>query len=403
MNGIKLHITLSFLMLFFIANAQQLENSSLYRLLSTNTEFEAGSEIVLSFSGVYKVMPRLYISNSYGTTLLDPEYDTLKVSFIVPQTFAKKAGIVHWKMISHKIALSGNFNIIPKKEVSALETYIGPPSINAGEVDYSMLVVIPTDSFDNPIANNTLVNTKHQFLQEQVTSQIYTKNLIAHQNIYAPKKSGRMLVASECLGRNSSEFTVDVMPAIPTNFEIFSERPHEYADGNQMTTLYTSTIKDAYNNLMADGTYVSFIITNGEGYILKTSGTTIKGVATAKMIHPDHQDQWKIKAFITGMAESNSIVLNYQQVLKDFEIAFSANHRKLTIGPLQSFMEQLIPDGLSVKISIYKNEELVDRLLKTSRKGYVNFYLKPDVIPNEVYTIKIETAGLVKTFKKKLL
>jgi len=44
MNCKKLHITLSLLMLFLVANAQQLQNSSRYGLLPTATEFEVGSE-----------------------------------------------------------------------------------------------------------------------------------------------------------------------------------------------------------------------------------------------------------------------------------------------------------------------------------------------------------------------
>ena len=42
---------------------------------------------------------------------------------------------------------------------------------------------------------------------------------------------------------------------------------------------------------MSDGTYVSFFITNKKGNILKTSGTTIQGIAHSKIIHPDFEEK----------------------------------------------------------------------------------------------------------------
>jgi hypothetical protein len=158
-----------------------------------------------------------------------------------------------------------------------------------------------------------------------------------------------------------------------------------------------SVIKDKHNNVVSDGTYVSFYITNDKNNSLKTSGTTINGVATAKMIHPDYETQWSIKAYVDGMAESEVITLNYHQVIDNFEVNFSKTNRDITVGPLQSFMKQMIPDGLQVKLSVYKDDILLETLHKTSIDGYVNFNLKPNSIKNDTYRIVITTAGLEKT------
>jgi hypothetical protein len=193
------------------------------------------------------------------------------------------------------------------------------------------------------------------------------------------------------------------MPAIPTDFKISATRPHNYADGNQITTFTTSILKDKQNNVISDGTFVTFFITNSEGNILKTTGTTIDGVATSKMIHPDYADRWNIKAYVDGMAESNNISLNYKQVIEDFDVAFSDQNRTVIVGPLQSFMQQMIPDGLHVKLKIYQNEKLINTITKTSFNGYVNFKLKPAIYNNGTYNFSIETAGISKEFKSKEL
>jgi len=77
---------------------------------------------------------------------------------------------------------------------------------------------------------------------------------------------------------------------------------------------------------------------------------------------------------------------------------FSKNNRDITVGPLQSFMGQMIPDGLQVKLLVYKDNSLLNTVVKTSYNGFVNFNLKPDLLKDDTYTIKIKTAGLEKTF-----
>ncbi|WP_405575319.1 hypothetical protein [Winogradskyella sp. Asnod2-B02-A] len=394
---------LGLILLSSFAVIQQNETVNKIELLTTQTDYKVGTNIVIKFSISEVEQPLLYCSNSYGSTVISSTLKNNTLEYFIPENITKKIGVVTWKLLAKNESISGQFNINPKSEVATLETYIGPPSIEAGGTDYTMLVVIPTDSLDNPVPTNTLVKAKHQFLASEETNDIYTKNLISWRNMYSKKESGRMLVSSESLGINSKEFTINVMPAIPTDFKISATRPHNYADGNQITTFTTSILKDEQNNVISDGTFVTFFITNSEGNILKTTGTTIDGVATSKIIHPDYADTWNIKAYVDGMAESDSISLNYKQVIEDFDVTFSDQNRTVIVGPLQSFMQQMIPDGLHVKLKIYQNEKLINTITKTSFNGYVNFKLKPAVYNNGTYNFSIETAGKSKEFKSKEL
>ncbi len=372
--------------------------NSVFQLLTTQTKFEAGSDIVLKFSADNDSKPNLYLSNSYGSIILKPIIKRSFLSYLIPKSFGNKTGMIHWELLSD-IPLSGKLNIYSKQEVVTMESYLGPPSIEAGGIDYTMLVVIPTDTYDNPLKDSTQVSVKHQFLTNESHDTIYMKNGISYKNIYSETKTGRILISSECLGKNSKEYDVNVLPAIPTNFTITYNRNHEYADGNQITNFSTTIIKDRYDNIVSDGTYVDFFINNASNHVLKTSGSTINGIATAKMIHPDHQDIWEIKAFIEGMAESDSISLVYKQAVLDFQVDFSENHRTLTIGPLKSFMNQMIPDGLEVKLHVYQNDIKIKTLYKSSFEGYTSFKLNLDSFPKNTYTFKIETAGIEKTYQ----
>jgi len=373
------------------------------KLLTSQTIFQAGDSITLKFSSDYKQGAMLYCSNSYGSTIVSPTINKSVLSYEIPMNLSKKRGAIVWTLLDKNKPISGQLKIEPQLSVSKIESYLGPPSIEAGGTDYTMLTVIPTDALDNPLKDSTLVTIKHQFLEKALNKEVTVKNLIAYKNINSSKKSGRIIIASEALGMNSKEYDVNVMAGMPTNFKISATRHHDYADGNQITTFSTSKIEDKNGNTIADGTQVEFFITTQKGYILKTSGNTIKGIATAKMIHPNHESQWRIKAYINGISESTSINLKYKPVLSHFEVNFSEDHRTITIGPLKSFMNQFIPNGLRVTVGIYKDDLLVNEIVTYSNEGHATALLRKDIYSDGDYTIKVKTAGIERVFKTKKL
>ena len=387
-----------FIIVSFLAQETTIKQSSI-SLVSTKTAFIVGDEIIIEFKVKKDTIYQLYCSNSYGSSIVESKALNKKIAFKIPSFLSKKRGILSWNFINMDESVSGNISILSQQQPTSIETYLGPPSIDAGGLDYTMLVVIPTDSLDNPIRDNSKVAVKHQFLKSEKSEDILTDKLIGYKNIYSPKKSGRMIISSESFGLDSKEFDVNIMPAIATNFKVFMHRNHEYADGNQITTFFTSTIKDRNNNIVSDGSYIEFYITNKEGGILKTTGTTINGVANSKIIHPDFEETWKVKAYFIGISESNTITIKYKKVIEDYDVAFNAHNRKIKVGPLKSFMGQIIPDGLSVKLTIYKNNIPVKELFKESSNGFAIFYLDANIYENGLYKIGVESAGIKKEFK----
>ncbi|RNC86508.1 MAG: hypothetical protein ED556_09495 [Winogradskyella sp.] len=375
------------------------EDKSRYTLVTKTKVYNAGDIITLEFdfNGDSDVI--LYCSNTYGSLILKPEIgNTLK--FVIPEILSIKSGILNWELLSDSELNSGQIKIHPKNEISEIETYIGPPSIEAGGNDYTMVVALPTDKLDNPLIDGTKVSVKHQFLEIEERDMISTKHGYGYKNLYSYQKSGRMLINTECLGLNSKEFDINIVPAIPTNFTISTDRVHNYADGNQITTFRTSTIKDRYNNIVSDGTFVSFFITNKDGYKTETSGATINGVATAKVLHPDRAEEWDVKAYIEGIANSDIITISYEKAITDFKVSFSKNNRTVTVGPLQSFMNQYIPNGLNVTLKLFKKGNFEDKITAQSVDGFATFKLKKDRFPKGYYTIEIEVAGIKKSFTK---
>ncbi len=371
--------------------------------LNSDLEFTAGDEIQLKFSSTSKTIPKLYVSNSYGSTVLSATIEEDALIYDLTGIMGNKSGIVNWSFIDSETELSGYFYIKPKATVKSLESYLGPPSIQAGGTDFAMMVIIPTDELDNPLQDSTLVTINNQFRVSEDSSEVPTRNFLAYKNIYSPERTGRILIGSESLGVTSKEFDLNVLASLPANFSISERRNHMYADGNQIVTLTTSEILDDFGNVVEDGTFVEFFINTINGGILKTSGGTINGIATAQIIHPDQADEWTVKAFVKGMAESNSISFVFQQLFNDFEVSFSEDNRTIVVGPLKSFMEQLIRDGFDVDLAVVNGEERIQTINKQTFSGEASFKLNPDIFPEGNYMIKIKTAGVEKMYKSRPL
>ncbi len=375
-----------------------------FELVSKSKSFIAGKPIEFEFyCKSEKEKPQLFIIHSYGKTLLDPTFEKGNYIFKLPENYSKKTGDVSWFLInSNETKNSGTFEILANDATkTVIENYLGPRTILAGGKEFTMMVTVPTDSLDNPKKENTEVLLKHQFLQNVTNLNIKTKNFIAWYDIFSPIKSGKMLISSECDKIETKEIETEIYPNLATNFTINYSRNHEFADGNQITHFTTSVIKDQFGNTVSDGTLVSFIIKTKNNLILKTFGTTINGIASAQNLHPDHQEVYSVKGFITGMAESNSLVINYKPILSTFNYAFSNNNRTITVGPIKSFMNQLVPDGIKVILKIFNQNTLIATLQEDTSKGLATFLLQKDFYNAKNYHFEITTLGITKKTETK--
>jgi len=370
-------------------------------LVTKERQYTAGDAIVLIFNidGVKNL--KLVLKNAFGSSVIIGKRIGNNIKYKIPYNYATKVGSCYWNLIWNKKELvAGKINIQPNStKTTIIETYIGPPSIIAGVTDYTMLVTIPTDTYDNPLEDGTSVAVKHQFENTITETNVRLKNGIAWENIYSTRKSGRILVSASCNRINSKELTTLVFPAKATDFKIEIARVHQFADGNQVINLITSKITDEYGNVVSDGTLVNFIIEDTKGAKLKAIGTILNGVATAKMLHPSEKETWKVTAYITGTAKSDEMVVNFETAVEDFPVKHSYDHRTITVGPIKSFMQQLIPDGIHMSCAIYNEKnQLIETKETTSRKGMSSFYLDPDFYKKGSYQIKINSMGLLKAY-----
>lgn len=383
--------------LFVFAKIKTNEKAATFSIQNIAKTYTAGNAISISFTTESKTATAdLYLIHSYSKIIVNAKNENGKLTFKLPLFFTEKTGSVSWHLLSkNSKASTGTFKIVPNNTTTTkIENYLGPRTILTGKQNFTMMVVVPTDGFDNPKEDNTAVIIKDQFQEDITSEQKNTANFIAWKNIYSRVKSGKMLVSSQCEQTTTKEIETDIYPSIATNFSITYERNHDFADGNQITKLTTSKITDQFGNLVSDGTLVAFYITNATNMVLKTYAATINGIAIGQILHPDHGDTYNIKAFVTGMAESQPIKISYQPLIKSFPYTFSKENREITVGPLKSFMNQIVPNGIKVVLEIYHNNQLVETLQLDSYDGLAKFYLSPSFYKEKEYQFLIHTLGI---------
>lgn len=335
--------SLLIIMLLILSNSMIQDDAALGSGLSPfnhKVTYTAGHKINLKFKGNNTVAHDLLLSYNLGSTIVIPQIKDSFVHYKIPQFISNMSGTVKWQLVN--TTQRGSFTITPVSQTVKMETYIGPPSIIAGNTDYSMAVSIPLDSLDNVQKDGTAVLFNYNKEATRTQNLSTVDNLIAFDYIYSTEKTGNILLAANSGNQFSKEFTVDIKAGLPVRFYAFAKRNHPYADGNQLVTFYTSILKDRFNNIASDGTLVSFYITNSSGAVLQTTGTTIKGIAMASMIHPEKAEQWSVTAAVAGMASSNTITMEFEQVFDNYDIQLNDGNRTITVGPLRSFMGQII-------------------------------------------------------------
>lgn len=392
----KLYITLLLagccaLLFSFIVKEKE-NNAVSYSLLTPAKIYKAGSPIALSFKSSSKEKTSLLLKSSYGSIVLSAKQSNDTLSYTVPEFYTQKAGHISWVLIANEKHINGSFDIIPEDDVR-LENYLGPRSMPAGDGHYTMMVSIPTDRYDNPKPDRTPTVIKTQFLNNITEQNIPTKDFISWKRIYSPEKAGKILTSVTCMNTETKETETDVYATIPTNFTIDYTRNHAFADGNQVTILNSSIIKDKFGNTVGDGTMVTYIATTTENSVLKTYGNTVQGMAQAEILSPEQADTYTIKAYINGMAESNTINIKYKQIKTSIDYTLSDDKRTITVGAITSFMNQIAPDGTTVTLQVYHKDKIVGSINEYTRKGMAVFKLSDKEYRDKEYRFTITTFG----------
>lgn len=368
--------------------------------------FVAGQNISLEY--LLPCFPNIpltaVVQTSYGPVILTESVREGKVVFTLPDGVSEKIGATQITLsYGEKVIYTDDISITTATEkIDFIESYFGPRIILAGGRDFTMLTVVPVDSYDNPMPDDTDITVNENFKEVQSVHELQTQDYVAYKRFYSYTQTGKITVSmTSDNGVTTKEKTTDVYPFSPDDFTIYQSKEHNFADGNEVVTLKTERLLDIYGNELQNGTIVRFLITTDSGKKLSAFAKTVKGVATTKIQHPVQGVNWTVQAFVPGLAESNTLEISFKSITQDFPVSFLNKDRTILVGPITSYMGQLVPNGTEVVLTVRahgKEKEVVQYTVG----GTTEFILRDFYYPPGEYQFKIALLGLEKQFTKTL-
>ncbi|MGB5980885.1 MAG: hypothetical protein WBG46_01960 [Nonlabens sp.] len=399
----RIKILIILIGLFFALSSTEVDQSMVkFKVLLSYTVYQAGDNVSISFNGFGKKDPNLIVNYSIGTVVIKGKRLEKELSFKIPNFIAQQSGLIHWQL--QDTNLTGAITILPKTESLNIESYLGPTRLNPDTGDRAMFINTPLDVFDNPIEDQN-IEYSYYIGTSQNSKTLDSVSLASFD--YLPQLQQKQTVFASAVNDqvSSKEFELDYTAGFPVEFTLSrkrdnnASRDHNYADGNQIMEVVTSTIKDQYGNTVDNGTRVDFYAQRPDGTMLKTKGTTIDGAATGRFLHPEQAMSWSVYAEVPYHAQSDTIEVDFITALQDYEVSYDAADRLLTAGPLRSYMGQLYPDGQEATISFDTNGK-TRFISKQSENGFIKLDLDEANI-TEVDKVNIEIAGVAKTIQIK--
>lgn len=343
-------------------------------------------------------------SSGYGSIVLSETVKDGRIQYATPSLITEKIGDyeIHL-MYGEETILKDSLNVnTHPQEIDYIESYFGPRIILAGGEDFSMLTAVPVDEYDNPMPDDTRIEVHENFKELQKLHEQYTFDFVSYRRFYSYDQTGKITVSMNSdNGVTTKEKTSDIYPFTPKDFTIEQSKEHNFADGNEVVSIKTSIIEDIYGNIIQNGTMVHYQIVSGSGKQLAAYAKTVKGIATTKIQHPYTQDSWSIQAFIPGLAESNTLEINFEQIAFDFPVTFSNENRKVVVGPIKSYMGQLLPNGTTVTLILNHNGKTTE-ITQYTVGAMTTFILRDFYYPSGEYQMTLKTLGLSKKFTKTL-
>lgn len=265
-------------------------------------------------------------------------------------------------------------NVVPSTAAEPMDTYLGSKSVVADGKDWAMITAIPTDKYGNLLKNNTPVNFDLLSATNQREHKVSdTKHGVAFQKIYAETTSGKTFVGVSIDSVNSREKELLQVADFPTNFTIQAEKNSLYADARQTFKIKTSLLKDQYENIVSEGTMVVFQIKDANNTTRMFNAYTINGVAEFHLQNPISWGNLQVVASVFGGGKSNNLSIPFQSAFKNIPIEFDVTTRKLRlkIGVLRGKLNQLLPNGIIVALSINEQKATTTEVVN----GYAIFDL----------------------------
>ncbi|PIB34748.1 hypothetical protein BFP72_04665 [Reichenbachiella sp. 5M10] len=368
-------LTLSFLYSLALQAQPELE-------VNLEPSYTAGETVTLTCLGT-DLPDKMLLIYAYGVETVEGQVASKKVTFALPQNISLIAGLIKIKLLAGKqMVWKGETQIMAdqKAEVS-IEAYCGPKHLIVNKTDFAMITASLLDEYDNPYPDNSPLEIEYLHSHHISTYAISMNSLVAYKRVYSPQTIGTGSVSVKKGQVGSKEFRLSYYSNDPVDYRLKISREHDFADGNQIIYLETSKIEDDKNNTIENGTAVYFYIYDTTGQLnAQLIGQTISGVAQVSLPAPLDSTTWILHSSIPGYATGQSAQLHFKQAIRSLPV--SQNDHGIIVGPVLSFMNQQVKDGINIKM-VLKGENYHYETSSPIKSGYAHLTWPLDMKPGD--------------------
>jgi len=284
-----------------------------------------------------------------------------------------RSGSAHYAFTSKDTQQSGQITLIatsgnargsaeivlqPGNAVEPVTPLIGGRSIIADGAHWSMVVGVPFDEFGNPVADGTQMTIQALHPGAHLEQkQVLVTHALGWMKVFSGTQAGRTLISIQAGDAQSAahgpEGDLNEIPGWPVNFTISAPPDQLPADGRQLIPVRTSILKDKFDNVIPDGTLVTFLVESSLGDRRVIPAFTIGGVAETPLQAADQPEVLNIWASLYGV-DSPHIQIGFTPgpSVGTFPVtaAIDALNQSIILqaGPLLGPLGQYVPDGTVV-------------------------------------------------------
>ncbi len=370
------------------------------KIVLPGSNFSAGDEIELFITTDTRCRQilKLGISDFWGENI----FPVKDLRFIIPDVISKRKGIKTITLYSDNIILDNvKIQISAVEATGILESYFGPKTIPSDKDLQFMFITIPRDKYNNPIADGSEVEYQLMY-PDQLHSEVKkTKNLITYKSVNTDHPSGKIYAGMSTSGSHSRETEVYITEGWPTSFDIDIMQYYPFADSRQFFYVESDRITDTAGNVIKDGTMVYFNLYENNSLIGKYKAYSINGKATVKVQNPDKSIDLEVEASIGHISKSNRKKISFKSAVSDYDLSWNTHQKKIIVGPVIGYLDQLIADGFNFEFQIRGNETNITRKSEINN-GRFEYDLNNLILQKGEYLFITNISGLQKSIKFKI-
>jgi len=209
---------------------------------------------------------------------------------------------------------------------------------------------------------------------------VLVEYLLAWDRIWSNTTAGRTAISVSSGKAYGPEADLLEVPGWPDSIRVTVHPPSIAADGRQLLMLRTNVLRDAFGNILPDGTQVTFTVVSTENTPEMIPGFTINGVAEVPLQAASKPGQSKALASVFGVtSEPATVTFTTGPVAGRIQLETRVDHDKdavvMTAGPLLGPMKQHVPDGTEVVFDIIGPGTQFSQLA-LSESGYASIEMR---------------------------